>query len=646
MLAVVLICALSGTGNAQSYTSTSSAGAWNATRWNNSADGPTYTSTYTANNPVNFTSGNYTIAGMGVAINVGNITLSNNVNVTFTATTGTLAITTGRTISVGTGSTIDFSTQPFSTTGGTGFTKSGAGVLALAGGAYTNGFRLNSGTVIVRDVNAMGSGGALTLNGGTVAANASRFLSGKYTGGITIGGNVQFGELAAVVPLASDTASLTFSDTMNLGAPLRTLTVGNNGVMGLLGVISNTGSNGITFAAASGVTGRFEITNTFSGPISITGGEVRFGSDGSFGSTGNTVINVDGGRLATFNDSIYTLLSTRGIFVGDTAGTAISVTGLSGALTYNGVIADITGKTGAWIKQGAGTLTLGGSNTYTGTTTVNAGTLALAATGAINSTPTIFVGTGATYNVSAVGGYTLGSTNAQALQGTGTVNGGVTVGSNGTIRAGDSNGVGTLSLNGPGLTIGSAGTLAVKISTTAGSSGATGSSSTGTNNNLLASLGSFTFDPAGKITIDGTGITDFTLNSPYSYKIATGAGNQSTLLINNQSAFSTIGFSADTFSVTGNAGGDIFVNFTPVPVPEPTTVLGISVAALGLGAFVRRRWKATPTHSIYSVTGYHASGRPTSFNANQTPIKPATTDPSEYRTASPSLPSCINLNVS
>ena len=34
-----------------SYTSNSATGAWNTSRWNNSSDGPTYTSAYTANNP-------------------------------------------------------------------------------------------------------------------------------------------------------------------------------------------------------------------------------------------------------------------------------------------------------------------------------------------------------------------------------------------------------------------------------------------------------------------------------------------------------------------------------------------------------------------------------------------------------------------
>ncbi len=62
-----------------SYTSTSSSGAWNTSRWNNTSDAAPYTSAYTANNNANFTSGNDSIAGMGGTVNVGNITLVSNV---------------------------------------------------------------------------------------------------------------------------------------------------------------------------------------------------------------------------------------------------------------------------------------------------------------------------------------------------------------------------------------------------------------------------------------------------------------------------------------------------------------------------------------------------------------------------------------
>lgn len=380
-IALALVCGLTSV-QAQSYTSTSDTGSWNTSRWNNSSDAAPYTSSYTANRAVSFTSGTYSFAGMGGAINVGNITVASGVTVNFTAAGGTFQ-TAGlvRTINVGSGGTLDFSTQVISAAAGTGFIKNGAGVLALAGNTFAGGFTLNAGTVIMRATDAMGGGATnvLTLNGGVVASNASRSMSNaQYGGGIVIGGNVQFGEMAANVALASDTANLSFANNVSLGNATRTLTLGNGGTVTFSAIISNTATNGLTFAANANATGRFDITgtaNTFTGDLRITGGEVRFSADGSLGNVNNNII-IDGGRFASVSGGSFAISSTHAITVGDTAGTSISAPG-SGVLAYDGVIADISGKTGSWAKQGGGTLALGGVNTYTGDTAINNGTLQL-----------------------------------------------------------------------------------------------------------------------------------------------------------------------------------------------------------------------------------------------------------------------------
>ena len=381
----LLLMVLSLEGWGQSYTDVTATGAWNTSRWNNSADGPTYTSTYTANNNVIFTSGNYSFAGMGATINVGNITVNSGANVNFASAANTFA-TNGnvRTITVASGSTIDFAGQAFSTTSGTGFIKNGDGVLALAGGAYNGGFTLNVGTVIARGVDAFGANASnvLTLNGGTVASNATRaFTTAKFGGGIVIGGNVQFGELATVVSLANSSANLSFANNVSLGSSTRTLTLGNNGIQTLSGIVSNT-SGGINFAANSGTTdGRFDITNTantFTGDININGGEVRFTVDGSMGNAANDII-IDGGRFSKASDATtVTLNASRDIQVGDGAGTSIATPGTATSiLVYNNAITDKTGETGSWAKQGGGILDLGGASTHTGNTSINHGTLRL-----------------------------------------------------------------------------------------------------------------------------------------------------------------------------------------------------------------------------------------------------------------------------
>jgi autotransporter-associated beta strand protein len=364
------------------YTTTGSTQAWNASRWGTNSAGP-FTSTYTALSPVAFTSGSYQFAGMGATVNVGNVTLSSNVNVFFNSAANTYA-TNGvtQTVDVGSGGVYDLNSQSISTAAGTGFLKTGAGVFATAGNTYAGGFTLNAGTVIARGVNAMGSGGALTLNGGVVASNNIRDLSGKYTSGITVGGNVQFGEFASNVALANDTANLTFSNNMALGASNRTLTLGNKGTVTFGGVIQNT-SGDITFAAAPGAeatvasAGRFDVTNlanTFTGNLTFTGAEVRFSGDGSLGNAANDII-IDGGRFAIASGSNVALGASRDIQVGDGPGTSINVPGASGTLTYNNPITNVTGEVGSWTKQGGSVLRLGGVSTYTGSTTIANGTM-------------------------------------------------------------------------------------------------------------------------------------------------------------------------------------------------------------------------------------------------------------------------------
>ncbi len=388
-------------GVAQSYTDAAATGAWNTSRWNNSADGPGYSSAYTAGNHAIFTSGNYAFNGFGATVNVGNITVHDNVTVTMTGVSGNIGTGSNvRTITVGSGSVIDFGSNTTVAVAATGFIKNGPGVFVFAGGMYSGGFTLNDGVVIVSGGNAFGNGATnvLTLNGGTVASNASRNLAAeRYGGGIIIGGDVQLGELADNVAHANSGANLTFGGDVSLGNATRTLTVGNNGFQAFSGVISNT-AGGITFTANPGVTGYFEIRNTgntFTGDVTVLGGEARFAADGSVGNSANDIF-IDGGSFATITNASYTLNSGRDIFVGDTAGTAISTTGAGSTLAYNGVIADIDGKTGSWAKLGEGVLKLGGANTYTGATTVSEGVLLVNnASGSGTGTGSVLVESGA-----------------------------------------------------------------------------------------------------------------------------------------------------------------------------------------------------------------------------------------------------------
>jgi fibronectin-binding autotransporter adhesin len=110
-------------------------------------------------------------------------------------------------------------------------------------------------------------------------------------------------------------------------------------------------------------------------------GTARLTGSGGDQIAGTTGINVAGGTfdLNGQSEAISALSGSPGGRV--TSGVAGNVTFTATSGTYAGIIEDGNG-TVNFVKDGAGTLTFSGANTYTGTTQVNAGTLAV--TGSIS----------------------------------------------------------------------------------------------------------------------------------------------------------------------------------------------------------------------------------------------------------------------
>ena len=86
---------------------------------------------------------------------------------------------------------------------------------------------------------------------------------------------------------------------------------------------------------------------------------------------------------------------------GPGSATVLTLGGNGVSTTFNGVISDLSlansAATGSLFKTGSGMLTLGGSNTYTGGTTVNSGTLTLGGANALGAGG-IAISSGATAN--------------------------------------------------------------------------------------------------------------------------------------------------------------------------------------------------------------------------------------------------------
>ncbi len=175
-----------------------------------------------------------------------------------------------------------------------------------------------------------------------------------------------------------------------------------------------------------------------SGTYNLNGGTLILSSISS--GSGTAAFNFGGGTLQACGDFTTTLPMT--------------LTGIGGNANINTAgyavtLSDQLFGTGGLNKLGAGTLTLSGTNIYTGLTTIAVGTLALGIDGSLASS-VIDVCGGATFDVLAKpGGYHLLS--GQTIKGNGTIIGDITVDPGADWAPGSS--IGTLSCTG-NLTLG------------------------------------------------------------------------------------------------------------------------------------------------------------------------------------------------
>ena len=202
------------------------------------------------------------------------------------------------------------------------------------------------------DVAYLGGGYTITLNTSVPYTVTSMYV------GQTSGQNNGAGTLAI-----NSGASVTITSAY-IGAS------SNGGTISQSGGLANIGT--LTFGGATGCVG---------GTYNLTGGSLAVGTGGIvLGSTGTATFNLGGGTLlasGAFSSSVGMALTSATNSTINVQGNAVT---LSGALSSSGSLTVGTG--GA-----TGTLTLSGTNTYAGNTTINGGVLAFSADANLGTAP-------------------------------------------------------------------------------------------------------------------------------------------------------------------------------------------------------------------------------------------------------------------
>jgi|GEM_PF-4987506 len=256
--------------------------------------------------------------------------------------------------------------------GAGGLTKSGTGTLQLSSAnTYTGGTTVSQGTI--RSAVDGATPGTVTLGDLGTGLNDVAWLfngGGTPTTNIVVsnqgGGTATIGTFSG--PFAESSGSVTLNRSVAMVDATGERTSFNGPISGDLGM-----GGVITIVGTRMIFG--DGTNSFIGNLDIPAGSIyQNNSQTALPLTtsvnANGVIQLQFGGTHTIN--ALTGSGTAQIIAGFSATLSVGNSGGSG--TFSGVITDGAASLGL-AKEGAGTQTLSGANSYTGTTTVSAGTL-------------------------------------------------------------------------------------------------------------------------------------------------------------------------------------------------------------------------------------------------------------------------------
>jgi outer membrane autotransporter protein len=359
------------------------------------AGGLTLSGSNTYTGGTNLSAGTIAV-GSNTALGTGSLAMADGTTLQAAANNIALA----NSVSVAGISTVDTNSNNLSlsgnVTGAGGVTKIGAGVLTLSGSgnSYSGATNVNAGTLKSSAAGAFSSnsafvvstGATLDLNGysqviGSLAGAGSTSLG---PGNLTAGGNNTSTTFSGSIDgsgsinkVGAGTLSLTGANTYTGGTSLNagTIAVGNNAALGTNDLAMAAGT---TLQAASSVS----LANAvdLAGAANIDTNGNNLGLSGVISGVG-AVTKTGAGTLTLTGANTYAGGTT--VSAGTLVGNATSVQGniINNAIVdFNqaaaGTYAGTMSGTGSLVKEGAGTLTLAGPNSYSGGTTVSAGTLA------------------------------------------------------------------------------------------------------------------------------------------------------------------------------------------------------------------------------------------------------------------------------
>ena len=226
--------------------------------------------------------------------------------------------------------------------------------------------------------------------------------------------------LAALLVVGISPAVLRADETLDSGTT--TVSTGTNFGVNLYVGTTGTATLNLTGGLATNTDGYLGFNSGGDGTATVSSGTWANSGDLTVGAIGTGTLTQ--GTHGTINLNAG---GTLQIGTGDTTGVlgvdALTNNGTlifnsSDASTYSGIISG----TGSVTKQGGGTLTFDGANSYSGLTTISGGTLALSGTGSLG-TGGLSLGTGGSFDIAALasGTYSLPSTGN--LTGSGTLSG-------------------------------------------------------------------------------------------------------------------------------------------------------------------------------------------------------------------------------